>query len=494
LFLWQEYKKYKNMSAKLTSHSESPEISGLLYKKRGGFGKMMPNSWQYRLFILSKDGILTYYDTEVPENKDIFESKERGRIDLRGIKYELTNECADGAPPTQHVLVIQPEEGEKWKLCADTKEDHARWWKIIEKFMNVPKRDKELVKSSALTIQSDDDFDASKSKFERRGSASNVCRPSIYDSDTGSMPPTPLYGDTINPLFDSTPSRAGGSSGTSASASFADTAVLPAPVPSTAQQSTNSSMGSPHTHHHSKKKLRLARDTSMISQEWIEWILVLLIVNACCYGVVFALKVLDRLVYLTVLNGVVLHTLSLRTHRAEKAAATTASAATTDSTSAPTSMPGSRGTHVDQNFNVSSASLAGSNATGSTGTAENGGSGDKIAATFDTIAAAGASVAAAVAPSTAAVPSAAGGAGGNDAGGRPVSGNSSCAICTSYHACCVQIAFKYINIYICFWVCSRTHFHRCHAPTGAHRAEVVARPHVVQGRPPTVQRPNRPEL
>jgi len=94
---------------------------------------MMPNSWQYRFFILSKEGVLTYYDTDGPENKDVFEGKERGRLDLRGIKYDLVMEPTEGAP-TPHLIIIQPEEGERWKLCADTKEDHARWWRLIEKF------------------------------------------------------------------------------------------------------------------------------------------------------------------------------------------------------------------------------------------------------------------------------------------------------------------------------------------------------------------------
>ena len=30
------------------------QLSGLLHKKRGGFGKIMPNSWQYRYFTVSK--------------------------------------------------------------------------------------------------------------------------------------------------------------------------------------------------------------------------------------------------------------------------------------------------------------------------------------------------------------------------------------------------------------------------------------------------------
>ena len=34
--------------------STEPQLSGLLHKKRGGFGKIMPNSWQYRYFTVSK--------------------------------------------------------------------------------------------------------------------------------------------------------------------------------------------------------------------------------------------------------------------------------------------------------------------------------------------------------------------------------------------------------------------------------------------------------
>jgi hypothetical protein len=34
--------------------SLSPDISGVLHKKRGGFGKMFPNAWQHRFFTISK--------------------------------------------------------------------------------------------------------------------------------------------------------------------------------------------------------------------------------------------------------------------------------------------------------------------------------------------------------------------------------------------------------------------------------------------------------
>jgi len=55
---------------------DNAEISGYLYKRRGGFGKHMPNCWQNRFFTI-KEGILSYYDSEEEDTKP------RGRIDLR---------------------------------------------------------------------------------------------------------------------------------------------------------------------------------------------------------------------------------------------------------------------------------------------------------------------------------------------------------------------------------------------------------------------------
>jgi hypothetical protein len=64
--------------------SESPEISGLLYKKRGGFGKMTFNPWQFRFFTII-NGVLSYYDTDTPDIA-FTETKARGRLDLRAKK------------------------------------------------------------------------------------------------------------------------------------------------------------------------------------------------------------------------------------------------------------------------------------------------------------------------------------------------------------------------------------------------------------------------
>lgn len=277
------------MSAKL---SESPEISGLLYKKRGGFGKMMPNSWQYRYFILSKEGVLTYYDTDAPENKDIVEGKERGRLDLRGTKYDLVMEPTEGAP-TPHLIIIQPEEGERWKLCADTKEDHARWWRLIEKF--IPESsDRVINRPGHLNVQSDDDYDpnvispTNHSKIKR---ASQLATRTI-DVDaihtSASVPSTPSSEHLHRNIH--------------------------TPVPSTNPNSTKSTTST-------KKKtgLRAAKDTSTMSQEWVEWVMVMTIVNICIYALVKHTLQLDQVIYILILNAIVAHTMTLRAGRTSKA-------------------------------------------------------------------------------------------------------------------------------------------------------------------------------
>lgn len=133
---------------------ESPEITGLLYKRRGGFGKIMPNAWQFRLFILSKEGILAYYDTDLSDSKDGTSlDKDRGHIDLKHLHFDLLSELVEGAPTT-HVITIVPDDGsEKWRLCAETKEDYMRWYKVFEKYCHLIKdKDHNNTSSSMMTL------------------------------------------------------------------------------------------------------------------------------------------------------------------------------------------------------------------------------------------------------------------------------------------------------------------------------------------------------
>lgn len=104
--------------------------SGMLYKRRGGFGKIMPNNWQFRYFVLSKEGLLQYYDTESSDTT----IAPRGKIDLKNINFEFYScELVVENAPHQFFMQITPANDEKWKLCAGSKEDQIRWSSIFEK-------------------------------------------------------------------------------------------------------------------------------------------------------------------------------------------------------------------------------------------------------------------------------------------------------------------------------------------------------------------------
>jgi hypothetical protein len=67
---------------------QDEEISGLLYKRRGGLAKFVPNPWHFRFFTLSKEGMLCYYDNECPVqiSSDV---KPRGKLDLAVLNCEF---------------------------------------------------------------------------------------------------------------------------------------------------------------------------------------------------------------------------------------------------------------------------------------------------------------------------------------------------------------------------------------------------------------------
>lgn len=145
------------------------EISGLLYKRRGGFGKMMPNAWQYRFFTISKEGILSYYDTDLPE-PNLFENKPRGRLDLRiGNTEIIMNGQIEGAPTPFTIQVCPPSE-EKWKLCADSKEEMIRWCSIMESHVNT----KSLGRRSIVSYTSDDESGAASPSHRNRSESTGA--------------------------------------------------------------------------------------------------------------------------------------------------------------------------------------------------------------------------------------------------------------------------------------------------------------------------------
>lgn len=292
----------------------SPEVAGLLYKRRGGFGKMMPNAWQFRFFAITKDGVLLYFDTE-SFDADFDINKARGRLDLRATPYEYSTEPIEGAPTIYAIQIGSPNE-EKWKMCAETKEDQTRWCKTLEKFLL-----EKSVRSKVLNNANTGDASAPPSS----PSSSNTGR-DIDLKPVLSAPASPVitesksFRDTASP---SSPSR--------------ETTTIPTPtLPATSKEAAPSkSVQQPpkvtatapaapavNTGKSSRQKkggLKLASKKSFIDQESIEWYLVIVIINISFIGVWRSKSFLLTVLYILISNVVVGYTLKLRYERVQKA-------------------------------------------------------------------------------------------------------------------------------------------------------------------------------
>ena len=104
-------------------------ISGELFKRRGGWGKHLPQSWHKRFFTIS-DGIMSYYE-------DAHANIVRGQLDLKEeglcVEFGVVFEYA----PTQYGFQISTASfPEKWKMCADSLEEYQRWVIYIQNFLN----------------------------------------------------------------------------------------------------------------------------------------------------------------------------------------------------------------------------------------------------------------------------------------------------------------------------------------------------------------------
>ncbi len=278
--------------------NENPDISGLLYKKRGGFGKIMPNAWQFRFFAISKDGILSYYDTDKPE-LGVFENKARGKLDLKGVIYDLILDPIESAP-TPYSIQICPRNEEKWRLCAETKEDHSRWCKILDRYLH----DKLIRPTNPVSYASDDEAEQKRHNL------------------TIDLHKTRDSGDYSNPNTPKVPAnQAMAMANRMAAAHDPKHAVV---TPGRAGHGGNK-----------KKGLKLGNKSAFISADTSEALLVLLILNLCVYGVYSPgaaaslplAMVLRKLFFLVVANVVVLRTLQLRASRVDVAVAAATSAA-----------------------------------------------------------------------------------------------------------------------------------------------------------------------
>lgn len=272
---------------KIEEMADSPELSGLLYKRRGGFGKIMPNAWQYRFFTISKDGILQYFDTEIPDT-DSLDSRARGRLDLKAVNYEVSVEPIEGAPTQYSIQIIVPSE-ETWKMCAYGKEDQQRWIKAIEKYQH-----EKLSKSANVVASytSDDDGErmkrsATKSLRENSSAGTIVADPSTK-SDLVASPRSSTVSNVVKQ-------------------NVATENVNPPQAPKLQRRGSMN-----------KRRLKLAGSKGIVNQELGELLLVITILNICIVGIVHSGSFFRKILYWVVANFVIAHTLSLRSERSKR--------------------------------------------------------------------------------------------------------------------------------------------------------------------------------
>lgn len=280
--------------------NESITVSGLLHKKRGGFGKMMMNPWQFRFFTLTNTGILSYFDTDINSAIEISDSKARGRLNLRESKIEIFKDITIEGSPTNFTILLCPTFDEKWKLCAATKDDQLRWVTAFGKLgVNAPSR------NPSLDVSRDSDLINSQRLFESpEKSASNSVNLNSSESPSSSLSPSvPENIQTKNSTSDSL----------STSNSKVSNTIEPSNITKT--QETKASVLPGKT---SRGRLRVASVNQVGSQDFMESVLVISIVNLCLQLLLSTSLSLFKLIYAMIINIVITITLHLRFNRVTK--------------------------------------------------------------------------------------------------------------------------------------------------------------------------------
>lgn len=291
---------------------ESPLITGYLYKRRGGFGSLMPNAWQHRLFMISRDGVLSYFDNESSGGAaDITDSKPRGCIDLKAIPYELEKTAGGDGTPTNFAFNLCPLGHEKWKLCADTREQRDQWCGLLEKFIGEKVHHDQATTSSGAAIHYHSDDDEGTPVTQQK------TMKSIFGGGRASTP-TPQQqqaASSNNNAMKSSPSVAAVAvSPTSSSQPSSPPTSSPPSKPS--QQATKGT---------AKRGLKVAKSTSIISADTLEMVTAVLIINICIYMSRRSIPLVSYL-YMALANFVLVRTLNLRSQRLQNSQAALANA------------------------------------------------------------------------------------------------------------------------------------------------------------------------
>lgn len=268
----------KSMTAlkHIDSVEHQDEISGYLHKRRGGYGKHMPNSWQLRYFIV-RDGWMYYFE----EKK--LNARPRGKIDLQSELVTLVVNIHFEHSPSPHTLLINPGGyEEKWKLCAANSEDMERWCACINGHINNTHKRQTQVKLPAYNSDFEDDCSETSDEdsvcLDRLSSTKDV-----PDEAKNSAMKTPKRVKSPKNVVSGTP--------------------LPKPQPKT--------KGKDQTKPAAKFRSADTSDTS-------ETVLTILLLNVCIIFAALSDKIFLKAVYFVLSNVVVVHTLYLRSNRVDK--------------------------------------------------------------------------------------------------------------------------------------------------------------------------------
>eukprot|EP01036_Dinobryon_divergens_P033305 gene33305-43061_t len=287
------------------------EISGLLHKKRGGFGKMFTaNPWQQRFFTISMDGYLCYFDTDsllelgMTNRGEFDNSKARGKLDLKSSQFRLIVDQIEGAPFNFCIQLLFPNNTEeKWLLCAETEDDHGRWRRVLEKYLvktlgNIPSA------VSTTTISSEtNQITPKQSLIPRNRSSSNIA-PAVFD------PPSYSQNEVSSPQPTNKAIPAVPIPAVPIPTVPIPTVPVPTPVPSQISQKVKG-----------KRRLKLSASATLVDPDLAEIAVVAMIFNLCFLVVFSSESFLQKAFYITVANVVVLRTLNLRAARVRQVSA-----------------------------------------------------------------------------------------------------------------------------------------------------------------------------
>jgi hypothetical protein len=331
-----------------SGHDHDVEMSGYLQKRRGGFGRHMPNAWQIRYFTL-KDGIMYYYEDSGVD------SRPRGKIDLKSENCDFMNGLVfEGAPTPFTMQIIPGGWDEKWKLCATTKEEMELWVAAIMKHItDETKRKPTSIPLKSYVSDEDDEQDDDEAEEDHgphlklhgvpvsggnsilhstpgQGSSSSATQerftppttPQVPNNTSGSssvssIPQHPTAGNHATTVGSVVNATVAGVAATATAAVTAATgagattgtgggAVAGAAVP-----------GNPAGKSKTKRRLKLQSDASVESDE-MEYISVLVIVNLCLLFGYTASHVTLALLYFLILNIILARTLQLRSARLQQ--------------------------------------------------------------------------------------------------------------------------------------------------------------------------------